>query len=45
MSPDRWKQAIADGLEILDAGDVVYYLWDGSIGQVSNLFNGEVWNP
>lgn len=45
MSPDRWKQAIADGLEILDAGDVIYHLWDGQIGQVSNLFSGEVWSP
>lgn len=45
MSPDRWKQAIVEGREILDAKGVGYMLWDGKIGEVTNLFNGEVWYP
>ncbi len=45
MSPPRWQQPIAEGLEILAAGGVEYDLWDGKVGGVENLFNGEVWTP
>ncbi len=44
-SPERWRQAIVDGREILAAGKVEYVLWDGKIGNVKNLFNGEIWCP
>jgi dCMP deaminase len=45
MSPDRWRQSLAEGQEILQEGGVVYHLWDGKIGETENLFNGEVWKP
>jgi len=50
-SPDRWKVSIAEGLEILKDGGVVYHLWEGKVQQlleqepITNLFNGEVWEP
>lgn len=45
MSPPRWQQPITEGLEILAAGGVEHELWDGKVGGVENLFNGEVWTP
>jgi dCMP deaminase len=45
MSPERWQKPIEEGKEILAAGGVQYILWDGKVGNVKNLFNGEIWCP
>jgi len=45
ITPDRWRQSILEGREILAAGKVEYELWGGKVGGVENLFNGEVWTP
>lgn len=45
MTPERWRQSIEDGKEILAANGVEYVLWDGRVGDVKNLFNGEIWYP
>jgi dCMP deaminase len=45
MTPDRWREEIDVGLEILEGGGVTYNLLDSEIGGVENLFNGEVWYP
>ena len=45
MTPDRWREEIDVGLEILEGGGVTYYLLDSKIGDVKNLFDGEVWYP
>jgi len=45
MSPERWQQPIEEGREILASRNVEYYLWDGEVGGVWNLFNGEMWRP
>lgn len=44
-TPDRWREEIDVGLEILEGGGVTYNLLDSEIGGVENLFNGEVWYP
>jgi dCMP deaminase len=44
-SPERWRQAIVDGQVILAAGGVCIEFWDGKVGGVENLFNGEIWCP
>jgi dCMP deaminase len=44
-TPDRWRDEIDVGLEILEDGGVTYYLLDSKIGNVKNLFDGEVWYP
>jgi dCMP deaminase len=44
-TPERWREEVAVGLEILEGGGVTYHLLDSEIGEVENLFNGEVWYP
>lgn len=44
-TPPRWREEIALGLEILRDRGVGYLLFDGQIGGVKNLFNGEMWYP
>jgi len=45
-TPERWREPIEHGLEILRAGDVIYHLWDGEIGgHAKNRFDGEYWSP
>lgn len=44
-TPDRWREEIDVGLEILKGGGVTYHLLDSEINGVENLFNGEVWYP
>jgi hypothetical protein len=45
ITPDRWRESIAIGLEILRAGGVEYELLDAKIGYVQNRFDGRLWNP
>ena len=44
-TPERWREEVDVGLEILGGGGVTYHLLDSKIGGVGNLFNGEVWYP
>ena len=44
-TPERWREEVDVGLEILEGGGVTYYLLDSKIGNVKNLFDGEVWYP
>ncbi len=43
--PDRWNSDCAIGLEILRVGEIDFEIFDGKIGNVENLLNGEVWFP
>jgi dCMP deaminase len=42
--PD-WKGAVDTGLEILNRGGVELVVWDGKVGGIENLNNGNVWYP
>ena len=44
-SPERWRESIEHGREILAGGGVDYCQWDGEVGGVVNLFDGETWQP
>jgi len=44
-TPERWKEDIAIGMEIMKGSDVSYILYDGEIGGIENLFDGEIWLP
>ncbi len=44
-TPPRWLEEVAFGLEILRGGEVEYRMYDGEIGGVENLFDGEIWYP
>ena len=41
----RWCESIAYGNEMLREAAVETRLYDGKIGGVTNLFNGERWEP
>ncbi len=45
MTPERWREEVDIGIEILRGSGVEYVLYSGEIGEVENLFNGEVWRP
>lgn len=42
---ERWKDDIAIAVEMLAEGGVEYEQFDGRIGYVTHLFDGETWNP
>lgn len=44
-TPDHWKESIADGDVMLAEAGVKTAVYDGPIGDVSVLMNGETWNP
>jgi len=45
-SPERWKDDLALGLDILKNGKVQFHFVDAIIGGgVINLFNGKIWTP
>ncbi len=44
-TPERWREEVEVGMEILRGGGVEYFLLDSHIKDVDNLFNGEVWQP
>jgi dCMP deaminase len=44
-TPERWKDDVALGLEILAGGGVEYLPYDGKIGGVEILFDGQRWQP
>jgi len=44
-TPERWREEMDLGIEILESGGVSHMLYDGKIGEAQNLFNGEIWYP
>lgn len=44
-TPERWKASIADGDAMLDEAGVRRVNYDGPIGRVRVLFDGEYWTP
>ena len=42
---DHWNESIAYGNEMLREAAIETVYYDGSIGGVTNLFQGEHWNP
>jgi dCMP deaminase len=44
-TPPRWEEMVNLGLDMLKRGGVQVIQWDGKVGRVSNLNNGEMWSP
>ncbi|MDD4877934.1 MAG: deaminase [Candidatus Nanoarchaeia archaeon] len=44
-TPERWRESTEYALELLRKCGVGLYMYDGKIGSVKSLFNGEVWEP
>jgi dCMP deaminase len=44
-TPPRWKELVDLGLEMFEKNNVPVYQWDGEVGEVTNLNNGEIWYP
>lgn len=44
-TPERWRGSTEYALELLRMCRVGLYMYDGKIGGVQSLFNGEVWEP
>lgn len=44
-TPERWLNDTRKAFELLEKCNVEHYMFDGSIGEVKNLFNGEIWYP
>jgi dCMP deaminase len=45
QTPERWKESLDIGKEILFDGGVEFIQYSGKIGNCENLFDGEVWYP
>ena len=43
--PERWRASVEAGNDILFEGGVELALYDGPIGGVEHLFDGQVWQP
>ena len=44
-TPERWRDMVNTGLNILYCGGVEVIHWSGEVGNVENLNNGEIWLP
>lgn len=44
-TPPRWVEEVEQGFEILRDGNVEYQFYDGIVGGIKNLFDGEYWEP
>ena len=44
-TPPRWVKMVDLGLEMLEKNNVPVYQWDGKVGDITNLNNGEEWKP
>jgi deoxycytidylate deaminase len=44
-TPERWIESCQEGVEYLRKNDMNIYMFDGEIGKVEHLFDGEVWRP
>ena len=44
-TPERWQESTNYALSLLEKCGVELLMYEGQIGEVQNLFNGEIWNP
>ena len=44
-TPERWRELVDLGLDILGRGRVELIQWDGVVGECENLMNEEIWLP
>jgi deoxycytidylate deaminase len=44
-TPERWAEMVQLGLDMLIKNDVQVIQWDGVVGGIENLNNGEIWTP
>ena len=44
-APERWLEPIRIAKQMFMEAGVVYEMWDGDIGEVEVLFNGEMFRP
>lgn len=44
-TPERWHKDTDYALQLLDMCGVERFMYEGKIGNVSNLFNSEIWEP
>ena len=44
-TPERWQESINYALSLLERCGVECSMYEGEIGEVEHLFNGEVWEP
>lgn len=44
-TPERWREPIEIGHDILKRMGVEIISWSGVIGEIENTFDGEVWTP
>lgn len=44
-TPERWKASIEDGMAMLEEAGILRMQFDGPIGRVRVLFDGEYWEP
>lgn len=45
MTPDRWKASVEAGLNLMRAAGVVLEFFDGDVGGIKIIVNGEPWQP
>jgi deoxycytidylate deaminase len=44
-TPERWFDLVATGMDIMTHGGVNIIQWEGKVGGVHNINNGELWAP
>lgn len=44
-TPDRWRESVDAGWQMMRERGIELRMFDGTIGNCSALFNGEVWEP
>ncbi len=44
-TPDRWREALEIGQEILRGGGVSFHQYAGKLGDCENLFDSRIWYP
>lgn len=45
LSPDHWKEPIRVAVEMFKEAGVIYEMWEGDIGGIEILFNGQPFRP
>ena len=45
LTPERWKDMVTAGIDIMKQGGVRVIEWEGKIGGIHNIHNGELWAP
>ncbi len=44
-TPERWRESLEIGMEVLRDGGVEFHQYAGKLGDCTNLLDGEVWYP